>query len=174
MCHFKEQGLGLHRRSPRQGHAQVCVSERAPRLQLDGGHGRECSQEAAEWTKLSLPDLILFQLFFHQQPLWLHHFHSVWAQAAQFISVAQSCPTLCDPIDCSVPGFPGHHQLPLTQTHVTESVMPSNHLILCFPLLLPPSIFLSIRVFSNLLFASGGQSIGISNSVSVLPMNIQD
>ena len=174
MCHFKEQGLGLHRRSPRQGHAQVCVSERALRLQLDGGHGRECSQEAAEWTKLSLPDLILFQLFFHQQPLWLHHFHSVWAQAAQFSSVAQSCPTLCDPIDCSMPGFPGHHQLPLTQTHVIESVMPSNHLILCFPLLLPPSIFPSIRVFSNPLFASGGQSIGISNSVSVLPMNIQD
>ena len=140
MCHFKEQGLGLHRRSPRQGHAQVCVSERALRLQLDGGHGRECSQEAAEWTKLSLPDLILFQLFFHQQPLWLHHFHSVWAQAAQFSSVAQSCPTLCDPIDCSMPGFPGHHQLPLTQTHVIESVMPSNHLILCRPLLLLPPI----------------------------------
>ena len=51
-----------------------------------------------------------------------------------------------------------------------ESVMPSNHLILCHPLLLP-SIFLSIRAFSN---ESGDQSIGVSASKSVLPMNIQD
>ena len=57
-----------------------------------------------------------------------------------------------------------------------ESVMPSNHLILCHPLLLQPSIFPSIRVFSNesALFASGGQTIGVSASASVLPMNIQD
>ena len=56
----------------------------------------------------------------------------------------------------------------------TESVMPSNHLILCYSLL-PPSVFLSIRVFSNeSAFASGGQSIGVSASTSVLPMNIQD
>ena len=69
---------------------------------------------------------------------------------AQFSSVAQSCPTLCNPMNCSRPGFPVHHQLPeLTQTHVLTSVMPSNHLILCGPLLLLPSIFLSIRVFSK-------------------------
>ena len=56
-----------------------------------------------------------------------------------------------------------------------ESVMRSNHLILCHPLFLPPSIFPSIRVFSNeSLFASGGQSIGVSASTSVLPMNTQD
>ena len=55
-----------------------------------------------------------------------------------------------------------------------ESVMPSNHLILCHPLLLPPSIFPSIRVFSNEVFTWGGQSIGVSASASVLPMNIQD
>ena len=65
-------------------------------------------------------------------------------------SVAQSCSTLCDPMDCSMPGFPVHHQLlELAQTHVIESVMPSNHLILCSPLLLLPSIFASISVFSN-------------------------
>ena len=54
-----------------------------------------------------------------------------------------------------------------------ESVMPSNHLILCCSLLLPPSIFPSIRVFSNSqFFTSGGQSIGVS--ASALPMNIQE
>ena len=54
----------------------------------------------------------------------------------------------------------------------TESVMPSNHLILC-PLLLLPSVFPSIRVVSNESFTSGGQSIGASASASVLPVNIQ-
>ena len=53
-------------------------------------------------------------------------------------------------MDCTTPGFPVHHQLlELAQTHVIESVMPSNHLILCRCLLLLPSIFLSIRIFSN-------------------------
>ena len=56
-----------------------------------------------------------------------------------------------------------------------DSVMPFNHLILYCPLLLLPSIFPSIRVFQmSWLFTSGGQRIGISASVSVLPMNIQD
>ena len=56
-----------------------------------------------------------------------------------------------------------------------ESVMSSNHLILCHPLLLLPSIFPIIRVFqTSQLFASGGQSIGVSASTSVLPMNTQD
>ena len=53
-----------------------------------------------------------------------------------------------------------------------ESVMPSNHLILYHPLFLPPSIFPSIRVYSN--ESSGGQRIGASASTLVLPMNIQD
>ena len=87
----------------------------------------------------------------------------------QFSSVVQSCLTLCNTMDCSMPGLPVHHQLlESTQTHVhcqaslsitnsrslhklmsIESVMPCNHLILCHPLLLPSSIFPSIRVFSN-------------------------
>ena len=54
-----------------------------------------------------------------------------------------------------------------------ESVIPSNHLILCHPLFLLPSIFPSIRVFSNELFISGRQSVGGWASSSVLPMNIQ-
>ena len=67
----------------------------------------------------------------------------------QFRSVAQSCPTLCNPIDCSMPGFPVHHQLPeLTQTHVhrvSDAIQPSPPL----SALLLSSIFPSIRVFSN-------------------------
>ena len=65
-------------------------------------------------------------------------------------SVAQSCLTLCNPMNRSTPGLPVHHQLPeFTQTHVHELVMPFNHLIFCCPLLLPPAIFPNIRVFSN-------------------------
>ena len=71
---------------------------------------------------------------------------------SQFSSVSQSCPTPCDPLYCSMPDLPVHHQHPeFTQTHVQrrESVMPSSHLILCCPLLLLPPIPRSIRVFSN-------------------------
>ena len=68
----------------------------------------------------------------------------------QFSSVAQSCPALCNPMDCHTPGLPVHHQLlEFIQTYVHWSVVPSNHIILCRPLLLLPSIFPSIRVFSN-------------------------
>ena len=63
----------------------------------------------------------------------------------EFSSVAQSCPALCDPMNCSTPGLPVHHQLP----EFIESVMPSSHLMLCRPLLLLPSLFASIRVFLN-------------------------
>ena len=70
--------------------------------------------------------------------------------SVQFRSVAQLCPTLCDPMNCSMPGLPVHHQLlEFTQTHVHRVGDASNHLILCRPLLLPPSIFPGIRVFSN-------------------------
>ena len=64
--------------------------------------------------------------------------------------VTRSCLILCDPMDCSTPGFPVlHHLLALAQLISMESVMPSNHLILCCPLLLLPSILPSIRVFSS-------------------------
>ena len=68
----------------------------------------------------------------------------------QFSSVTQSCPTLCNPMNRSMPGLPVHHQLlESTQPMSIELVMPSNHLILCRLLLLLPSIFPSIRVFSS-------------------------
>ena len=68
----------------------------------------------------------------------------------QFSSVAQSCLTLCDPMNHSTPGLPIQHQLldPPRLTSI-ESVMPSSHLILCRPLLLLPPIPPSIRVFSS-------------------------
>jgi len=68
----------------------------------------------------------------------------------QFSSVAQSCPILCDPMNCSTPGLPVHHQLPeFTQTHVHcigDDIQPSHPLL---SLLVLPSIFPRIRVFSN-------------------------
>ena len=64
-----------------------------------------------------------------------------------FSSVTQSCLTLCDPINHSMPGLPVHHQFQnLPKLMYTELVMPSNNLIFCCPLLLLPSIFPSIRV----------------------------
>ena len=68
----------------------------------------------------------------------------------QFSSVTQLCPTLCDPMNHSTPGLPVHHQLRSSLKFMSiESVMPSNHLILCHPLLLLPPIPPSIRIFSN-------------------------
>ena len=92
----------------------------------------------------------------------------------QFSSAAQSCLTLWDPTDCSMPGFPVHHQLPeLAQTHVyqvSDAIQPSHPL-------LSSSAFQSFPASGSFLmsrlFTSGGQSIGTSASVSVLPMNIQ-
>ena len=70
--------------------------------------------------------------------------------SVQFSSVAQSCLTLCNFMNHSSPGLPVYHQLPeSTQTHVHWVSDAINHLIFCYPLLLLPSIFPSIRVFSN-------------------------
>ena len=66
------------------------------------------------------------------------------------IVVQSLCPTLCDPMDCSMPGFLSiTNSQSLLKLMSIESMMSSNHLILCRPLLLLPSIFPSIRVFSN-------------------------
>ena len=72
-----------------------------------------------------------------------------WLSCQIFSSVTQSSPTLWEPRDCSKPCFPVHQLQSLLKLMSTELVIPSNHLILCHPLLLPPSIFPSIRVFSN-------------------------
>ena len=90
--------------------------------------------------------------------------------------VAKSCPTLCDPMDCSTPGFPVLHCLPgFAQIHVSiGSVMLSNHLILCHSLLPLSSIFPNIWIFSSeLALCIRWLSLWASTSASVLPMNIQ-
>ena len=72
-----------------------------------------------------------------------------WLSAPQFSSVAQSYLILCNTMDCRMPGLPIQQLPSLFKLTSIESVIPSNHLILCCPLLLPPSISPSIRVFSN-------------------------
>ena len=101
---------------------------------------------------------------------------SVQFSSVQFISVAQSCPTLCDLTDCSTPGLPVHHQLPeSTQTHahlVGDAIQPSH------PLSSPslPAFNLSqnqgISQRDSSLHQVALQSIGVSASTSVLPVNI--
>ena len=94
------------------------------------------------------------QRFRHSQAIEHKHtasFHrgGHWA-SAQFSSVAQSCPTLCYPMDCSTQASLSiTNSQSLLKLMSIESGMPSNYLILCCPLLLPPSSFTSIRVFSN-------------------------
>ena len=79
--------------------------------------------------------------------LWLSDLGPRHFSFSKYLVVqSQLCPALCDPMDCSTSGFPVHHQFPeVIQTHVHWV----GDLILCHPLLLPPSIFPSIRVFSN-------------------------
>ena len=89
-----------------------------------------------------------------------------------FSSVSQLCPTLYDPMDCNTPGFPVHHQLPeLTQTpvHSMSDAIQESHCLLSF--LLPPTIFLSIRVFPNELVLHIRWSKYWSFSFSVSPSN---
>ena len=93
----------------------------------------------------------------------------------KFSSVAQSCPTLSDPVDCSTPGLSITNSQSLLKLMSFELVMPSNHVILCRTLLFLPSIFPASGSFQmSQFFASGDQRIGVSVSASVLPMNIQD
>ena len=99
-----------------------------------------------------------------------------YAQLMSFSSVTQSCPTLCNPMDYSTPGFPVHHQLlEFTQTHVhrvSDAIQPS-HSVVPFSSCLQSFPALGLFQMSQF-FASGGQSIGVSASASVLPMKSQD
>ena len=116
-----------------------------------------------------------------------------WCESSQFSSVAQSCPTRCDPLDCSTSGFPFHH---LTCSNscllswwlswwchptISSSVIPFFSCLQSFP---ASGSFQTSQFFASFQFssvtqlcptlASGSQSIGVSASASVLPINIQD
>ena len=96
--------------------------------------------------------------------------------SVQFTLVTQSCPTLCNPMDYSMPSLPVHHQLPeFTQTHVhwdRDAIQPSHPVVQfsCHLQIFPASGSFQMSQF----FASGGQSTAVSALASVLPMNIQD
>ena len=100
-----------------------------------------------------------------------HRRNKLLFTVGQFSSVTQSCPTLCNLMNRSTPGLPLYHHLPeVTQTHVHwvgVAIQPSH------PLSSPSPLALNLSQHQGL-FASGGQSIGVSASASVLPMNIQN
>ena len=96
--------------------------------------------------------------------------------SVQFNSVAQSCQTLCDPMDCNMTGFPVHHQLlELAQTpvhQVGDAIQPCHLLLSPSPLAFNFSQHQGLFPRSQL-FASGGQNVEASASASVLSVNIQ-
>ena len=95
--------------------------------------------------------------------------------SVRFSLVAQSCLTLCHPMNLSTPGLPVHHQLPeFTQTHfhrVSDAIQPSHPLLSPSPLAPNPSQHQSLFQW---VFSWGGQSIGVSALASFLPKNTQD
>ena len=103
-------------------------------------------------------------------------FHDFSNSSGQFSSVAQSCLTLCDPMDCSMPGLPVHHQLPeftdswplswWCHPTISSSVIPFSSCLQSFPA--------SGSFQMSQFFTLGGQSIGVSASALVLPMNSQN
>ena len=144
---------------------------------------------------IALEDFISY--LFHLNFLTVTHYSYLEQISLPISSVAQSCLVLCNPMGYSTPGFPVHHQLPEpTQTHVIcigDAIQPSHPLLAPSPppfnLLHNQGLFLHCRqILSHLshkgspsgsfpmswFFTSGGQSIGVSASASVLPMNIQD
>ena len=121
----------------------------------------------------------IHHIFFIHSSVNRHRLFSClgYCKSVQFSSVTQSCPTLCDLINCSMPGLPVHHQLmESTQTHVhwVSDAIQTSH-----PLSSPSPPAFNLSQHQGLFlwvsfFVSGGQSIGVSASTSVLPMNTQD
>ena len=107
---------------------------------------------------------------------WHSAVHGV-TSSVQFSLVNQLCLTLCDPMDCSTPGFLVHHRLlQFTQTHVhwvSDAIQPSHPLSSPSPTPFHLSQHQGFFPMSQV-FTSGHKSIGVSASTSVLPMNIQD
>ena len=108
--------------------------------------------------------------------IWKLQWDKYTFSSVQFSSVALSCPTLCDPMNCSMPGLPVHHQLPeFTQTHVhrvSDAIQPSHPLSSPSPPVpSPPPVSGSFPM--SQLFAWGGQSTGVSASALFLPKKSQ-
>ena len=117
--------------------------------------------------------LQIFYWWRHSANLLICQNHTVWFSSVQLLSHVR----LCDPMNCSMPGLPVHHQLPeFTQTHVHRA---SDAIQLSHPLSSPsppapnPSQH-QVSFPMSQLFTWGGQSIGVSALASVLPMNTQD
>ena len=106
--------------------------------------------------------------------VWIIRAIKCLISSVQFCSVTQLCQTLCDPMNHGTPGLPVHHQLlEFTQTHVRwvgDAIQPSHPMSSAFPPATNPSQHQSLFQ----LFAWGGQSIGVSASASVLPVNTHD
>ena len=123
-----------------------------------------------------LVQLVDMQMRYHDRVISQNYILQMRYQI-QFSSAAQSCPTLCDPMTCSTPGLPIYHQLPeCTQPcpssqwccpTISSSVIPFSSCPQSFP---ASGSFQMSRLFTS----SGSQSIGVSTSTSVLPMNTQD
>ena len=107
-------------------------------------------QRGVHYHLLQLTDFYLEKLFMYMNNIFLYFCNSLKLALRMFSSDAQLCLTLCNPMDCSMPGLPIHHQFPeFTQTRICwvgDAIQPSHPLLT--PLLLP-SIFPSIRVFSD-------------------------
>ena len=144
-----------------------------------------CLEEWLKWVAIpspeNLPDSGIEPGILHSRQILYclsHQGSPVLAlNSVQFSSVTQSCLTLCNPMDCSTPGFPVHHQLlESTQTHVhqvSDAITTISSSVVPFSSCrqsLPASGSFPMSQF----FASGGQSTGVLASASVLPMNTQD
>ena len=126
---------------------------------------------ASDWVDTKMTTVLTFYnvvLESYISPVSYYNISSV-----QFSLVSQSCPTLCDHMNCSTPGLPVHHQLPeFTQTHVHrvgDAIQPSHPLSSPSPPAPNPSQHQSFPM--SQLFAWGGQSTGVSALASVLPKN---
>ena len=138
------------------------------------------------YSKMNQPYIYIYPLLFGLPSYWGHHRAlSRVSCITQEVLIQFSSVQSLSHVWLFVAPWSAAHQASLSITNSwsllklmsIELVMPSNHLILCRSLLLLPSIFPSIRVFSHesfQFFSSGDQSIGVSTSASVLPMSIQD
>ena len=131
-----------------RGSSQTRNRTRSPALQVDS-LPTELSGKPKLKTYVTESHSIRFKKFKHQEFFMLNFLKLLTNfLSVQFSSVAQSCQTLCDPIDHSRPPCPSPTPWSLLKLMSIELVMPSSHLIFCRPLLLPPSVFPSIRVFA--------------------------